>query len=107
MRKELIDFPKREGLDTVYGTKAKARIVVGTRPVFPYKDDERREKLKEVLKKHGLWEIVSDVDVYKLSRLIREGSLPIEIEEEIKKYQDTEKVEKIYLNKLRENEKRF
>ena len=107
VRKELIDFARREGLDTVYGTKAKARIVVGTRPVFPHKDDEKRERLKEVLKKHGLWEKVSDIDIYKLSRLIREGSLPIEIEEEIKSYQDTEKVEKVYLNKLRENEKRF
>lgn len=105
VRKELIDFAKREGLDTVYGTKAKARIIVGTRPVFPQRDDDRREKLKEILKKHGLWEDVADLDVYKLSRLIRDGSLPAEIEKEIKKYQDVEKVEKVYLNKLRNDER--
>jgi carbamoylphosphate synthase small subunit len=105
-KREIIDFAKREGLDTIYGTKAKVRVVISKRPVFPLKGDDRREELKEVLKKHGLWEQVADIDTYKLSKLIRDGALPVDVEEEIKKYQWEEKIEKVYLNKLRENEKR-
>ena len=106
-KKEIIDFAKREGLDTVYGTKAKAKVIVGKRRIFPSKGDGRREELKEVLKKHGIWEQVSDIDIYKLSRLIRDGALPIEVEMDIRKFQEEEKVERVYLNRLREDEKRF
>ena len=103
VKKELIDFAEREGLDTVYGTKARARIVKGKRLIFPRRDDERREKLKEVLKKHNLWEELADIDVYKLSKLLREGSLPVDVEEEIRSYQDVEEVEKVYLSRFRED----
>ncbi|HDO19339.1 MAG TPA: PD-(D/E)XK nuclease family protein, partial [Thermoplasmatales archaeon] len=50
IRRELIDFAKGEGLDAVFGTRSKIRIISRERHAFPSKNDPRREELRKLIK---------------------------------------------------------
>ena len=45
-----------------------------------------REELNKLIRDKGFWDELSDLDTFKLTRLIKENNLPKELEKDIEKF---------------------
>lgn len=57
-----------------------------------------------MIKDAGIWDKVSDLDVYMLIRKVKDRDLPPDLIEQIQKFQSIEKSERIYLSKIKSRE---
>ncbi len=67
----LIAFCHQEKVAVVFGTENKITIKEQTSLQFPAKNTEERKRLVEILKRFGKWEEVADLDVFALSRVMK------------------------------------
>lgn len=100
LKEALIEFAKSNNVSVVFGSENKANIRFYENIKFPQKNTKEREMLKELLKKIGKWDEVSDIDVFLLSDIVQQKKWPKEILEKIKQFQRLERVERVYLSKI-------
>jgi len=75
----LIAYAKDKGLNTVFGSDVKASISSYPKLSFPKKGDPNQERFFEMIKKIGLWDQLSTVDVYELAKMINNKEMSDEL----------------------------
>jgi len=71
LKEALVTFCQKEKVSVVFGTESKITVKEQESLQFPAKNSEERKKLVEILKQSGKWEEVADLDVYALTRAVK------------------------------------
>ncbi len=87
----------------MFGAQNKAKITINEKISFPSKNDKKRSELNTIIKEAGIWEEISELDVYALNRKIKEENWSKELIKKIKEYQQIEKSKRINLSKIKNN----
>lgn len=104
IKEAIITFAHKENIGVVFSSSHKVKISVTERKSYPLKNDGKRDELNNVLKNAGKWDEVSELDVYALSRKLKDENWPLELISSIQEYQTIEKTERIYLRKIKRKE---
>ncbi|MFH1770638.1 MAG: PD-(D/E)XK nuclease family protein [archaeon] len=99
LRDRIIAFAEREGAETVFGTKQRAKLWSKECDKFPKTTELSYQDFVETVKKLGLWNEFSKLDVFKLEKAYESNEFHGEIQEILRKFVSKEKVERIYLGK--------
>ena len=75
LKEALVAFAKKEGIDVVYGSDVKASVKSYPKLSFPKKGDHLQKEFFEAVKKIGLWEQLSTVNVYELAKMINNRAI--------------------------------
>jgi len=100
VKEALIEFSKANNVSVVYGSENKATIKTYENIKLPQKNTIEREMLKDILKKVGKWDEISDIDTFAISEIIKGKKWPNDILNLIKQFQRVEKVDRVYLSKI-------
>ncbi|MDH7511882.1 MAG: PD-(D/E)XK nuclease family protein [Clostridiales bacterium] len=71
IKQALIAFCEREGVSVVFGSENKVTVKEQESLRFPAKNTDERKKLVDILKQVGKWEDVAELDVFALSRALK------------------------------------
>jgi hypothetical protein len=100
LEEALIDFAEKEDVDVVFGTKNKVRIKETEQNKFPAKHSKERERLELLLKDHGKWEEVMQLDTAALNRIIQEKQWDDDLVKVLENYMKLERTKRLYLSKI-------
>jgi len=103
LEKALIAFSEKEGVDVVFGSKNKVRIKELEQSKFPSKHSKERQRLEQVLKEHGKWEEVLQLDTAALNKIIQEKQWNSTLLDVLSEYVKLERSKRLYLSKIKEN----
>jgi len=95
----LIGFSEKQGVDVVFGSKNKVRIKEYERFKFPSKGSEKREELVDILKKHGKWDEIIQLDTAALNKIILEKQWTEELLNVLKEYVKYDISKRFYVSK--------
>jgi putative RecB family exonuclease len=101
LKKAIIAFAEREGIEVICGSTKRLRVKKVSRVMYPSKKEAERKELDELLKEAGVWMDVSELNPYSLNRALAEGELSRELAEKIMKYQRLEESYKIYMSSMK------
>ena len=90
---------KKKNVEVLFGSDAKITCKEYMNYKFPYKNEPMRRELEIVLKELGIYEKVSDVDVFKLSKMIQNKEFSDEIITVLMEFGEIKKVRRIYKGK--------
>ena len=99
IREALIEYAKRENVSMIFGSDVKASIKSYQKMSFPKKREPSQEEFFEVVKKIGLWDKVSTVDVYELSSMINNGEIHSDMVNLLNKFIDKQELFRVSLRK--------
>ncbi|MBI2137875.1 PD-(D/E)XK nuclease family protein [Candidatus Woesearchaeota archaeon] len=103
LKEAIVKFAEKEKVSVVFGSNAKAGVKVYEAIKFPPKAEQG--ELINLLKKAGRWEEISTLDAYALARIVKEEKWPKQLLEKLKDYEELERVERIYLSKIKDKDK--
>ena len=95
----LIKFGEKESVDVVFGSKNKVKIKESERFKFPSKNSKRQKELVEILKQHGKWDEVDQLDTAVLNKIILEKQWDEELLDVLKEYVELETSKRLYVGK--------
>ena len=95
----LIKFGEKESVDVVFGSKNKVKIKETERFKFPSKNSKMQKELVEVLKKHGKWDEVDQLDIAVLNKIILEKEWDEGLLDVLKEYVELETSKRLYVSK--------
>lgn len=95
----LINFSEKEKIDVVFGSNNKVRIKENERYKFPSKGSTKRKELVEILKKHGKWEEVDQLDTVALNNIILEKKWNNKLLDVLNEYVEFETFKRLYVSK--------
>jgi len=98
VKEALVEYAEREGLEVVGGSEVKARIKSYPSWRYPGRGERTREELETLIKEAHLWEELSQLSYYSLSRALSSGKLEKGLEEKIKRYCREVREHRIYLS---------
>ena len=98
LKKKMFVFADKEGIEAISGADVVARLKKYKNIKFPGRDDFDRSELEEIIKAAGLWDKLSNLDTFTLSKLVQNGELPLEVMRKLKKFAKSEETKRIYLN---------
>ena len=98
----ILRFAQEKDLDAVRGSIHKVKVWRGESVKFPPKDKDPQASraVADILKRYGLWDSYSMLQVLPLSKAIQEKKIPAEVMDELSQYVKREKIERLYLSKL-------
>ena len=99
LREALIQMSEKENIQVIHGTKNKIFVKSSESVKFPAKKTDERQQLMDWLKNSGKFEDVADLDIYALSRIIKDRSWESPILEELDKYATKEKIYTLNVSK--------
>jgi putative RecB family exonuclease len=102
LEEALIEFAEKEHVDCVFGSKSKVRITTSERYSFPSKNSKERERLEHLLKKHGKWQDVVQLDTSALAKIILERQWEKPVLDALIEYMELERSKRLYLSRLKE-----
>lgn len=102
LKEAIIAYAKKEGVEVIRGNDKKLRVKIEEKPHFPTKEEKDREELDAIIKEAGKWEVVSDLNVHTLAKVM-DGWSP-ELVEKISKLARMEESCRIYVSNLKERE---
>ena len=102
LEEAIIDFAEKEGVDVVFGSKNKVRIKESEQSKFPNKHSKERERLEQVLKEHGKWEEVMQLDTAALNKIIQEKQWDSKLLDVLSEYVKLERNKRLFLSKIKE-----
>jgi len=97
----LVAFSEKEGVDVVFGSRNKVRIKETEQNKFPAKHSKERERLVQLLKDHGKWDEVVQLDTTALNKIIQEKQWDSELLDALEKYVKLEQSKRLYLSKIK------
>ncbi len=100
LKEAIIAYAKKEGVEVIRGNDKKLRVKIEEKPHFPTKEEKDREELDAIIKEAGKWEVVSDLNVHTLAKVM-DGWSP-ELVEKISKLARMEESCRIYVSNLKE-----
>lgn len=84
IKEKLIEFSKQKEISIVFGSNKKVSVKAFESISFPSKAE--REKLNQIIKDNGFWEELSDLDTFKLAKLVKEDKVPFKLKKKIQKF---------------------
>ena len=100
LEEAIVKFSEKEGVDVVFGSKNKVRVKEAERNKFPTKHSKERERLVQLLKDHGKWDEVVQLDTSALNKIIQEKQWNSELLDVLKDYVKHERSKRLYLSKI-------
>jgi len=101
LEEALINFSEKEGVDVVFGSKNKVKIKETEQNKFPAKHSKERERLVQLLKEHGRWDDVVQLDTAALNKIIQEKQWDSELLDVLEEYVKLEQSKRLYLSKIK------
>ena len=101
LEEALVQFAEKESVDVVFGSKNKVRIKDSERYSFPSKHSKERERLIQLLKKHGKWDDVMQLDTAALNKIIQGKQWDRELLDVLEEYVKLERSKRLYLSKIK------
>ena len=99
LEEAIIHFAEKENIDVVFGSGNKVRIGISERYAFPSKNSKERGKLEQLLREHGKWDDVVQLDTSIIGNMIQEKTLDKELLKMLEKYVYLERSKRLYLSK--------
>jgi len=99
LEEAIISFAEKENIDVVFGSKNKVKIKESERFKFPSKNSKKRKELVDILKKHGKWEEVDQLDTAGLNKIILEKQWDEELLDVLSQYVELDKSKRLYISK--------
>ncbi|MGD2294780.1 MAG: PD-(D/E)XK nuclease family protein [Candidatus Aminicenantes bacterium] len=99
LKEAIIRFSQKKGIQVVFGTDNKITITPYDSIKFPRKNTHERQALVALLKKAGKFHDVNDLDVYALSRVVRNREWEQDIQEALERYAIKEKFYSLSVSK--------
>ena len=84
LKEALIEFTKKNDVEVVVGSDNKVRVKPYESISFPAKAE--REPLNKLIRDKGFWDELSNLDTFKLAKLVKENNLPEELKKDIRKF---------------------
>ena len=101
LEEAIVRFAVENGVDVVFGSNSKVRVVESSRFVFPSKHSEKRRHLEQLLKDVGRWDEVVQLDTSALSKVLQDDLWDGKILKMLKDYVKLEKSRRLYLSKIK------
>jgi len=86
-----------ELVNSLNGSDYMARLWVKSVAKFPGKNDEKRKIINKILKDNNLWDELSELDAFKLSKIY--DTLPTKVTKKLDEFKKMEMIENVYLRK--------
>lgn len=102
LKDAIIAYAKKEGVEIIRGNDKKLRVKIEEKTHFPTKEEKGRVELDAIIKEAGKWELVSDLNVYALAKVM--GGWSPGLVEKIRRFTRMEESHRIYMSNLKENE---
>lgn len=99
IKEKILAYSKEKSLNIMTGTSHNVRIWRANKFKFPGRDEPRREELEDFLRKANLWNDVSSLDTFILSKKMDNPEWPDDITKAIEKFGNRETIERLYLKK--------
>ncbi len=99
IKEAIIKLCEKEGIVMLNGSDHTARIWVKDVLKFPGKTDTGRKELETIIRQCDLWGELSDLDVFKLSKIVEQKQLPPIVASMILQFARKERIERVYLKK--------
>lgn len=90
LERRIADFALAEGFEAVFGAAYCATVSRAQRSRFPRKGDPGREELEALLRRHGLWEEVTALDIRALPDRVRSGEWPPQVVDAVLPFESRE-----------------
>jgi putative RecB family exonuclease len=97
IKEALVSYSEKNKVRVVAGSDHRATVWSADVIKAPGKNEEGREELEALIKRLGLWQDISSLDTFSLSRIIQERKWPQEFVEKLTPYLRKEKISRIYL----------
>ncbi len=98
VKEALFAYCEKNQVEVVFSPHCRLNCKTYLNMKFPGKDDPMRPYLEEVLRKIGRYEEAVDIDSFKLSRLVQNGSWRANEKEAVKSFAKIEPVRRIYIS---------
>ena len=102
LKTRIFGYAKQHSLEVIRGNETKLRVKEYHNLKFPAKNEPERNEIEALLKDNGLWDEVSELNVFALSNMLKEGFFEPKLAEMLKSYGQKEIARRIYMSKLRE-----
>jgi len=99
-----IEYAQKEGVSNITGSDFILKIIEEKDLNFPHSGEEGREELEEYVKKAGIWDDVSGLNIARLSKMIEDSELDSKIKNGLLKFAEEVEEVKVRLVKNREEE---
>ena len=99
-----IEYAQKEGVSNITGSDFILKIIEEKGLNFPHSGEEGREELEEYVKKAGIWDDVSGLNIARLSKMIEDSELDSKIKNGLLKFAEEVEEVKVRLVKNREEE---
>ncbi len=86
IREAIVEYARREECSNIQGSGCSARIYFRDALRFPKKGEPERAALETLIREMGKWMEVSDLDVFKLAKIIDEGKWDAKLTGRIAKF---------------------
>lgn len=100
LEEAIIHYAEKEGVDVVFGSNNKIKIKATQRYSCPSKHSREREQLEQILREHGKWEEVAQLDTAAINKIIQEKKWESGLIGALKKYVQLEESKRLYLSKI-------
>ena len=99
VRAKILEYASQQGVQTVFGTDHKVRIMSYPKLSFPKRDDERKDAFYTLLKKIGLWDSLAVPDTYELAKMLNNNEIHEELAKLLNQFIETEETTRVTLSK--------
>jgi len=104
IKEAAIAYARREGLTNVIGSDFVLRITEEKALQFPHAHGEGRDELEQYIRKAGIWDTVSALDINRLRRMVEDEEFDKKIIDNLTKFADIIDKVSVRLVKKREEE---
>ena len=104
IRDALIEYCTKNHMSAVESNDYIAKVTESIDVKYPKSGDEKRKELEAYLRKTGLWDKASSLDIFALKRVMKETLLDNRVAEKIKAFSSEETSHKVSLSKKKEGE---
>ncbi len=99
IKEKIIEYARKNDLECIYGSEK--AVSIKTRKIFYF---NKKSKIKDILKKEGLYEKYTRLDTWKLAEDFRNNLLSKHLAKKIKEFIEEKESIKIYLRNLEREE---
>jgi len=97
IKEALVSYAEKNKVRVVAGSDHRATVWTAEVVKVPNKGEDGRLEIEGLIKRLGLWQDVSSLDSFALSRIIQENKWPPEFAEKLMPFLRKEKISRIYL----------
>jgi putative RecB family exonuclease len=102
IEEQLVQYAEQNDIDVVFGSNCKVRLKTQQQYKFPSRNSVKRKELVEILKQHGKWNEVDQLDTTALNNIIKEKQWDEPLLQILQQYVLLEESKRLYLSNNKE-----